>query len=605
MGLSKKVKKKIILWLLGAGGAFLPVILVVILVFAGITAAVSSYETLSLKDIKTAEELQKALRWPSKISKDELDDMMIDRKGLKRIVDEVIKWNSGKWQTDDRMTVKLTERTEDYYTTTDVVSSYVTVTVYGYDHGGDNSTWVSVRVPTTVLDTKTGKKSIQYKTKQVWVSSFRYLYEEKVDKQGNVFYVKSRNGSYVPYNGGYAPVCSYIYHEEEEIRYETVTTKHEVTFDVSSEKKTTAYSSEYGKKYTSLIRTPASTKGPTWNIKVRTESLYKDYPIDWQIIYMFCVYNYIDENEMEDAVDTDYDTDEDGNKVKIRKKDVERIIGECMPHFEYTSTLGGDSSIFSALEQLSTHLGWGNLKNAFKAVREVWLQKLITRWENLSGGLKVDLTAKQVEGLYNTSNITERRLLMGNTPIAVTVYWTDEKTYNTYATDYGTDKVKSDQPVIHTSTIYVPYSTIESVSTLTTRYTYDPTSVEKIYTYDITKYQNAGGGIRIGAADKDNQSDELESILSDLAMQRTALPDNSVFDLTRLRELLGDERDIETLASAIAEIPGSGDLANLILCALEYEGVDVQTALSLYAEGKYVDSNGTAGVKKETNDQRY
>jgi hypothetical protein len=587
----KKIKKKILISIIGAIGPVLPILLVVIIVFTGISAAVSTKETIPISEIGSVEELRVALK-KRQISKEELDDMMIDRRGLLKIVDAVCDWNSGKWHTDDRLTVKLNERTDDHYKQLSVVEGTVTSYADGFDEGGDNygeGVLVSKRtIPRWDKKKKEWSYTDTYVVDEVFLS-FSYRYSKELIGD-DYEYVEDPSGIYVYDYGDYV-ICKpeTIYHTYTEDVKETVTTHYDYTFDVSKTEKDYSKTS-FGKEYVSSLREPAAKYGPDWEVKISTESLYIDYPVDWQTVYMLCVYHYIDKNDMED-VESDYE-DGENEKIKIKKKDVEQIISDCMPKFGYAKVPDGESSIFSALSRRAKSLGDGDLFRAFNSAREIWCQKHISWWDSFSGGLKVSLSSQEVSGLYSSNNPVGSKLLLGGEPVAVTVYWTDSDIYDEYVS-YGRIVRDKNNPVVHKSTIMVPYSTIEYVSTITGMYKYDPKDIKKFYTYDITKYQNAAG-IDLGS----NNYEGLKKELSDIASQRTAKPSGSYFELSRLRAMLGENRDIDLFATAIAELPNGETISSVLQCAEENEYKDVETSKRNFRGGELENVSGIMGLKR-------
>ncbi len=137
------------------------------------------------------------------------------------------------------------------------------------------------------------------------------------------------------------------------------------------------------------------------------------------------------------------------------------------------------------------------------------------------------------------------------------------------------------EPVVHKSTILVPYSTLESVSTLTAVYNYGPVDITKKYTFDVTDKHDQDGENLSGV-------EELEHLLSDMATQRTSEVVSNRYDLTGLRALLNNEedRDIDMFVTAVQELPGGEDIAAAINCAVQYEnsGLSIEEAMKKYNE---------------------
>ncbi len=611
--IKKQILKRILMVAAPSMGILLPVIIGAVIVFVGIAAVVSTRDTvekLHISELDTAEELRTALK-KRRVSDEDLDDMMIDRKGLIKILDETIKWNNGEWQTSDRLKISLSEKTDDHYYKTNVVSKDISEYVRGYAPSEFNYGVVTYEKvvddtskPPQVVLAPNAKGVLQpvkitFEKKTITrrdTVGFWHRYSKKITSNGEEKYVLDTYGDYIKLSEGYGLLdTSTIYHYTDFTHYETYTTEYSVTFSAPRNKRITQKTEVLGQSYTAFQWLDALTNGPTWKVVVGTEDLYKDYPVDWQLIYLLSVYKYIDEHDMED-VPSDYEEDGATETVKIKKKEVEELIEACMPKFEYASVSGGMSSVFDALYRNSTQLGLTSFVSALSNMRNAWLQKNIAIYNKLDkSGIDIMLTSEQVKNLYSSANATNNVLLRGGEPIEVTVFWTKENEYNIvadgsygYRTDYST-------PIIHTSTIYVPYSSISSVSTIVADYFYDSAQITKHYAFDISKSQNQAG-TQLGAGDWQ----ELEEKLSDLATQRTAVPVDSRFNLTRLRDLLGEDRDADGLLSALEEVPGGEKLVQALKCAIEYEGTDKTVDEAVYEYNRNNSDGvvpGTLGIK--------
>ncbi len=649
--MNKLVKKKIIAIVAGAAGALAPifiVILVVILIFSGVAAAFSTRETMSMKKCANVKELKDLLDNKIdgyKVDPDELEEMMISKTGLKRIVNAVIDWNDGEWsKNDDRLKATISEKTNDYYITNCVVEKErkYEVEVKGYDHGGDNSATctypvtVNDYIPVTLLP-KLSKKGVyflpatdidysgdEYLTQngivyrkvprtgieEVKVESFKYRYDLRYNEKGEDDYRVSKTGQYVfcPEKNMYVTVKeSTIKHIEErtETLYEECQTEHVVDFKTDKKKVTRIESPALNMKYDRKIQDSAAKNGPTWNMTVSTDDLYKDYPVDWQTIYLFAVYSLIDEREDETEygkdIDSDYDQD-DGNPpiLKVKKKHIDELISAIMPKFTY------ETDVFTALSEFAKNDS--NLFRRLKNIAAFWAQKNIDLFYDLDKtGVNVNMTAPEVIDLFLNG------YLSGGSPIEVEVYW-ESKKYNEYLDENG-KPVKVEDYVVHRSVVYVPYSTIKSVDGLIATYKYDPNAITKNYSFDIVKefennervLGNSFGIMREDAIKLDDK-DMLEGILADLATQRICEPVESRFNLDKLRKMLSvGERDIDMFATAINELPGGAPLAEMLQCAEEYEGTNysVEEAIILYNNSKKEKGTedvlaGLLGTKKDS-----
>ncbi len=611
----KEIKKRAVKILIGAVGSAGPILLIlfiVILVFGGIAAAFSmkdNVEQISIHDVDDIYELREALK-DKRIKDEDLDDMMIDRRGLLRILDCVIEWNEGKWLTSDRLKITLKETTDDYYVTTGIVSKdfHYSERVDGYEHGGTNSGtgytdeyiihWIPISdyvllddgsSDTNGIDRidynyRPGNNKKQKMIKEVTVrkipvlvSDFMYLYSQVVKADGSISYKKDRNGTYVRYDapGGYIPIrldsISHI-HEWTETKYESYTTQHYTTFG-TVKKDEISRTPVLDVAYVSKTWESAAKEGPDWDIVIATEDLYRDYPVDWQSIYLFAVYKYIDDHDLEE-VESDYDEDEGLKTVKIKKSEVEELIERCMPQFKYKS------SIFNAL--LYNAMAFRFDQSVMKSLTmmfNVWYQKNISLFNSLNkSGLKIKLTAPQVQSLFTGENDYGTKLLYGGSPITVNVFWTKDEENVRLVNGKPRSVI---EPVVHKSTILVPYSTLESVSTLTAVYNYGPVDITKKYTFDVTDEHNQDGEDLSGV-------EELEYLLSDMATQRTSEVVSNRYDLTGLRALLNNEedRDIDMFVTAVQELPGGEDIAAAINCAVQYEnsGLSIEEAIKKYNE---------------------
>lgn len=553
----KKLKKKIIKKVIKlAIPILLPVIgvlTIIFLIYGGIMQAMSMVEwpwALSEEwwETCTDEQLYRELVGKSnslgmsRITEDDLNNMMISRNAWAKILEEVIDYNRGSYfgdyakinlevEGDDQYVYfDYDERREDKVVTCDAddPDAYATV----FTHYG----WLNVSTGTTYTEVPG----------QGW----------KEDPNG---------GYYQLWDGTYVSTSSVKWCKVEEV---LIKTNKRVFVDGQKKK---------------------------MDFDISNKWMYIEFPMDWEYVYLFAVYHFIDKNNMT------YLTLEDSYEgetivTSIDYDELFKLIQAFIPKFTFATLPsaknpleGNQSNVFEALIKYN-----GKWKD-FQKWRDTWKEGKKFKYNGQDY-----YTNEEIKSLYKNTNPYGEQLMAGK-PQKVIWYWTD---YKIRQYDENGEPVKD--PVIHRTTLFYPISILEEVKTVIARYDYSG-SYEHIDMYedateiDVKKYPITWAGISSDADFSTPKTEKtttaaLKEKLANMITGRDIVPSSSVFDTERMDQNIfdyGDERDWEMISWALSEMPQGKDIGAAVEAAYLWPGEDIETVRSKY--------NSSHGEPKEGN----
>lgn len=505
----------------------------------------------------TDEDILRELNKPeveSRIKEEDLKTMMIDRKTLGLILEEVIDYNNGAFFGDFASTTLTIEGDDEY-------------TYFDYDEYEDTG-WFSCDPDDSGA---VGYVWGWYGYSTIDDSSSYGIKDGKFVEDEDGAYYRASDGRYV--------------HES------IVSWEREETYTVQTNKK---------------VSVTGGTRA--LDFEISNKWMYQQYPMDWEYVYQFCVYRFLDEHGGSyirsdvDDIDSYYDSKDDYAVATVTEKEAYELIEAFMPEFNFTklpstkNSEGNSANIFEALIKYSgkwgSYLSW---KSNFK------------KGHKYSYNGKTSFTNSEIKSLYNTSNPYGEQLLSGE-PQKVVWYWSE------IGIQYDSNGNRVDEPIIHKTVLYYPASSLSYVQTITGKYSYgaaqessssytngyiEPIKIDTT-NVDFNRYKISWAGISDDSDYPNAQKMSLSSFVSSVSNIITGKdqePVSSVFDVSRMDENIynyGGGRDIEEILIVIEEMPRGKCLASSLEAAYLYDGEDIESSVQRYNYERNQNIDGVA-----------
>lgn len=332
------------------------------------------------------------------------------------------------------------------------------------------------------------------------------------------------------------------------------------------------------------------------DFSINNKWMYQEFPMDWEPVYMFAVYRFLDEH---DGIYIMSGNDTSANAVARTLTDEEayELVEAFRPWFNFATLPsakdpdGNRSNVFEAL------IKYNGAWNEYLSWKATWKKGNVFRYS-----ASHYYTNSDIKSMYGNNNPWGERLLAGE-PQKVVWYWTD---WATQQYDDNGQKVKD--PVVHKTILYVPVSVLESVQTVVARYSYtdgagaaplDEGSLNESAIWadateiDLRKYSITWAAV---SSDSDLQnkttktsSGALSSRLTNQITGRDVIPYESVFDSSRFKENLrtfAGDRDWRAVVEVIRLLPQGKNVASVLEAACQYDGLDIETSKQSYNNGR-------------------